>query len=238
MCAGELHLTPLRGVIQLRPSLSRLDRADSLRASGVGGSSEGEGTESEGEEAKPVQIRFARPTNSSSARCARRVWLFINSWGDTHIAVHISFHTHTHAHTHTHVWTGSFARRPSFQQQEQQHAEEAWLPLAYQGVHSEAATEERRLLFATTEDQGSVFSLTQREYLDQVCPVEGPRESEAPIRPVGVLSLDQLKSMPLPQQVSLSCRHCLRLRSGRVDLTSLTVYLHVVAEVNLTGPYA
>ena len=66
MTAGELHVTPLRGLVQLRPRLSHLDQADVGSKRVGGGTSEGEGTESEGEEAKPVLVRFARPTNSNT----------------------------------------------------------------------------------------------------------------------------------------------------------------------------
>ena len=88
-----------------------------------------------------------------------------------------------------------------FQQQEQQQSEEAWLPLVHHGVHSEEATDERRLLFANDEEQSSVSFLSQAAYLEAVCPVERVRERSVPASPSGVLSLSQLTAMPLPQKV-------------------------------------
>ena len=166
--AGELHLTPLHGLVQLRPSLSHLDKTDTgSKKVGIGGVeggalSEGDTTGSEGEEAKPVQVRFARP---DSVRASQSV------------------------------------RKPSYQSQEQQREEETWVPLLYHGMDSECATEERQLLFASEEDHRNVFGVTQSEYLDVVCPMERPEERGVPATPSGVVSLSQLKMLPVPQQV-------------------------------------
>lgn len=166
--AGELHLTPLHGLVQLRPSLSHLDKTDAgSKKVGIGGVeggalSEGDTTGSEGEEAKPVQVRFARP---DSVRASQSV------------------------------------RKPSYQSQEQQREEETWVPLLYHGMDSECATEERQLLFASEEDYRNVFGVTQSEYLDVVCPMERPEERGVPATPSGVVSLSQLKMLPVPQQV-------------------------------------
>ena len=56
---GELHLTPLHDIIQLRPRLDHLDTASTHQGvAGGGGVSDGDttATESEGEEAKPVTV--------------------------------------------------------------------------------------------------------------------------------------------------------------------------------------
>lgn len=165
---GELHMTPLHGLVQLRPSLSHLDKTDTgSKKVGVGGveggaMSEGDTTGSEGEEAKPVQVRFARP---DSVRASQSV------------------------------------RKPSYQLLEQQREEEAWVPLLYHGVDSECATEERQLLFASEENHRDVFGVTQSQYLDLVCPMERPEERGVPAAPSGVVSLSQLKMLPVPQQV-------------------------------------
>ena len=54
---GELHLTPLKGIIQLRPSLHHLDHTP-IQGAGGTAASDGEttATESEEEEAKPVTV--------------------------------------------------------------------------------------------------------------------------------------------------------------------------------------
>ena len=56
------HLTPLQGILQLRPSLCHLEQADTVQHSHTAAASDGDttATESEGEEAKPIQVRFAR----------------------------------------------------------------------------------------------------------------------------------------------------------------------------------
>ena len=62
VCTGELHLTLLQGILQLRPSLRHLEQADTVQHSHTAAASDGDttATESEGEEAKLVQVRFAR----------------------------------------------------------------------------------------------------------------------------------------------------------------------------------
>ena len=66
---GELHLTPLKGVIQLRPSFQYLDRIDAKhgRDSGAGGDS---GDMPQDEDAKPVMVRFA-PVETEEAKARR-----------------------------------------------------------------------------------------------------------------------------------------------------------------------
>ena len=72
-CAGELHLTPLRGIVQLRPSLAHLDQAVAGRRHGSSApdpvATDGDTTESEGEEAKPVTVKFARRDVGRWANC-------------------------------------------------------------------------------------------------------------------------------------------------------------------------
>ena len=118
---NELHLTPLKAVLQLRPSLSHLDQADagnkvataSAAAAGGGGgggtgsASDGDVTESEGEEAKPVTVKFARQSTVRS-----KVW-----------------------------------RRLLYQQLEEKRNEEPWTELKYQGLYSEEATDVREEVY-------------------------------------------------------------------------------------------
>lgn len=64
--SGSLHLTPLQDVLQLRPSLSYLDKADigvhkTEAAANTATNSGGDTTESEGEDAKLVTVRFSKP---------------------------------------------------------------------------------------------------------------------------------------------------------------------------------
>ena len=51
---GELHVTPLKGILQLRPSFVFLDRGDSKQESTGAG---GDDSQDEEEEAKPITVR-------------------------------------------------------------------------------------------------------------------------------------------------------------------------------------
>ena len=51
---GELHVTPLKGILQLRPSFVYLDRGDSKQESTGAG---GDDSQDEEEEAKPITVR-------------------------------------------------------------------------------------------------------------------------------------------------------------------------------------
>ena len=79
---------------------------------------------------------------------------------------------------------------------------ESWLSLQYNDVDSEEASEERRLIFADRDDHTKVFSQTMENYVDTVCPRTVTQETTHPVAmPTGVLSLAELKSLPLSQQV-------------------------------------
>ena len=56
---GELHVTPLKGVLYLRPSFGYLDRVDKKHAvGGVPGNVPDESEEPEEPEATPVTVRY------------------------------------------------------------------------------------------------------------------------------------------------------------------------------------
>ena len=62
---GDLHLTTVKQIIQLKPTLSYLDAAETgAKATAAG--SDGDTTESEGEEAVPITVRFARQKGQSA----------------------------------------------------------------------------------------------------------------------------------------------------------------------------
>ncbi|XP_064406985.1 DNA-directed RNA polymerase III subunit RPC5-like [Halichondria panicea] len=152
---GDLHLTSVKHILQLKPTLSYLDAAESGAKASVAGS-DGETTESEGEEAVPVNVRFARQKGQSA-----------------------------------------YPLRKSFAETNRCD----WSDATYYGIESEEATEERGLLFAS-EDAGVNFDLRPSEYLNVVCPMDQPLSSDGPVAmPTGVLSLSQLKTLPLDEQV-------------------------------------
>ena len=167
----ELHLTPLHAIVQMRSSLSHLDKADTgakkAATATVSGSDGGDTTESEGEEAKPVVVKFAR--RESKVKSQQK----------------------------------NVGRRQNFQEvMENRRSSENWVPVEYNDVDSEEAGEERKLLFADRDDQTKVFSQSMDGYIDVVCPKTVTQETTPPVAmPTGVLSLADLKSLPLAQQV-------------------------------------
>ena len=68
--SDELHLSPLCGLIQLRPGMGYLDKVDTgtKKSNLFGTSNDGDTTESEGEEAKPVTVRFAKRESLAKAQ--------------------------------------------------------------------------------------------------------------------------------------------------------------------------
>ena len=180
--AEELHLTPLHGVVQLRPSLSHLDTADSGAKRAAAGSDGGDTTGSEGEEAKPVVVKFAR--RESKVKGQQK----------------------------------GISRRMNFQEvMENRKTSEPWLAVQYNDVESEEASEERRLLFADRDDHTGVFSQTMESYVDTVCPRTITQETTHPVAmPTGVLSLAELKSLPLSQQVVKLLRNVHMIQFSRL----------------------
>lgn len=163
-----LHITPLQGVVQLKPDLTYLDCADigtkKMEVAANMSDEGGDTTESEGEEAKPVTVRFARPTNAAKAqkKVGRKLTFTENS---------------------------SKARE--------------WTAVAYHGVESEEAEEERRLLFAAEEDQRDWFRLPEDKYLDSIFPKEACRLEESGSEGGNGLpmSLEQIVKLPIRRQV-------------------------------------
>lgn len=182
----QLHLTPLHSIVQLRPSLSHLDKADSgakkAAATVAGSDGGGDTTESEGEEAKPVVVKFAR--RESKVKSQQK----------------------------------SVGRRMNFHEaMENRRTSENWITVQYNNLESYEAAEERRLLFADHENQSSLFSQTMEDYVDTVCPRTVTQEATPPVAmPTGVLSLADLKSLPLNQQVVKLLRNAHMMQLNRL----------------------
>ena len=74
-----------------------------------------------------------------------------------------------------------------------------WTKIPYFGIDSEEAEEERRLLLAGDDDQQEVLKRLPGLYLS------GKREwnrNETSGLPIGVVSLEQIKKLPLHKQVT------------------------------------
>ena len=163
----------------MRSSLSHLDKADTgakkaaaaVNEGGSVGGGDTTATESEGEEAKPVIVKFARRESKVKGQG--------KSSG------------------------GGVGRRVNFQEfMENKKKSEAWIAVNYNDIDSEEAAEERRLLFAERDDQSGVFSQTVQGYVDNICPKVIMQEATPTVAmPTGVLSLTELKALPLAQSV-------------------------------------
>ncbi|XP_022084969.1 DNA-directed RNA polymerase III subunit RPC5-like [Acanthaster planci] len=159
---GELHLTPLHGIIQLKPSFAYLDKADQKSKVERAGDTEGESSQEEEEEAKPIKVQFARP-ESDQAR-ARRL--------------------------------------ASYSHHEKMMSEEMWVPLTCRPVQDERSYSEREKLFCQAMDsEVSPLNLPSKDYLATLVPEASEDEADKPQLPSNVLSMSNLKSMNLADQV-------------------------------------
>ncbi|XP_071479942.1 DNA-directed RNA polymerase III subunit RPC5-like [Diadema antillarum] len=157
---GELHLTPLHSIIQLRPSFGYLDKADSR---GKQDKMEVDGTDSQDEEdAKPVTVKMVRPeTDQARAR-----------------------------------------RLASYEYHEQKMAEEQWIHVHHRPIDDVLSEREREQLYCQSVDNEiNQLVLPPKEYLSSLIPEPEEDKLAKPKMPVNILSMSQLKTMTLPDQV-------------------------------------
>ncbi|XP_060071471.1 DNA-directed RNA polymerase III subunit RPC5-like isoform X2 [Ylistrum balloti] len=160
---GEVHLTPLHAIVQLRPNFDYLDSADSRVKVEIGaGDAGGESSQDEAEEeAKPIAMKFARQeTDEAKAR-----------------------------------------RLASYDYLQKKQEEEAWHRLHFYNINSGVAESERLKLVSSKGDEISEFQIQANEYLRMLVPPLGETQEEKPAMPSNVLSLTQLRTMPLPDQI-------------------------------------
>ncbi|CAG5904359.1 unnamed protein product [Menidia menidia] len=161
---GELHITPLTGILQLRPSFSYLDKADNKTREREAANEGGDSSQDEAEEeVKAITVRFARPESEQARQ--RRI--------------------------------------QSYEFLQKKQAEEPWIHLQYHGVKDGRSEHEKQYLYCQSGDgsDNSELVKTPKEYLDMLMP---PLEEEKVVKPVGpsnVLSMAQLRTLPLGEQV-------------------------------------
>nr|XP_006818447.1 PREDICTED: DNA-directed RNA polymerase III subunit RPC5-like [Saccoglossus kowalevskii] len=196
---GELHLTPLHGIVQLRPSFSYLDKADVRIKQEKAMENEGESSQDEvEEEAKPVMVKFARPeTDQAKAR-----------------------------------------RLASWQYLQQKQSQEMWVDLKFHHLGSEHSEKEYGYLYSRGNDLDvTEFSTSSKDYLGMLMPEEETSDRKMPQMPSNVLSMTQLKTMPLADQVRallasakvLQFSQLLTLISGHSDVMAVLRSLQQVA---------
>lgn len=158
---GELHLTPIHGALQLRPSFEYLNKGEANVRQNTSLTEEGDSQDEE-DEAKPLTVKFARPeTERAKAQ-----------------------------------------RLSSFKYLEKKKAEESWKNVQFYGPQDYVAEAEHKLLYCQAMDSESLeFQVNARDYLKLLTPSASQEESSKPHLPNNVLSMTQLKTMDLPDQV-------------------------------------
>ncbi|MBN3277763.1 RPC5 polymerase, partial [Polyodon spathula] len=161
---GELHLTPLHGILQLRPSFSYLDKADSKHREREAANEDGDSSQDEVEEdVKQITVRFSRPESEQARQ--RRI--------------------------------------QSYEFLQKKHAEEPWVHLHYYGLKDSRSEHERQYLFCqfTGMAENTELVKSPSEYLAMLMPPPVEGEVAKPECPSNVLSMAQLRNLPLGDQV-------------------------------------
>uniref|UniRef100_A0A3P8W1L5 Polymerase (RNA) III (DNA directed) polypeptide E n=1 Tax=Cynoglossus semilaevis TaxID=244447 RepID=A0A3P8W1L5_CYNSE len=161
---GELHITPLTGILQMRPSFSYLDKADNKTREREAANEGGDSSQDEAEEeAKAITVRFARPESEQARQ--RRI--------------------------------------QSYEFLQKKQAEEPWIHLQYHAARDSRSEHERQYLFCQSVDasQNSELVKTPKEYLDMLMPPLTEEKFVKPVGPSNVLSMAQLRTLPLGDQV-------------------------------------
>ncbi|NXJ13875.1 RPC5 polymerase, partial [Odontophorus gujanensis] len=163
---GELHLTPLHGILQLRPSFTYLDKADAKHREREAANEGGDSSQDEAEDdIKQITVRFSRPETEQARQ--RRV--------------------------------------QSYEFLQKRQAEEHWIHLHYYGLKDSRSEHERQYLFSQghglTENTELIKSPS--EYLMMLMPPSIEEENDKPMAPSNVLSMAQLRTLPLADQIKI-----------------------------------
>ncbi len=174
---NELHLTPIKGVIQLRPNFGYLDHADGKQAARAGVDGEDGGSQDEEEEeAKHVTVRFARrETEEAKAR-----------------------------------------REASYEYVHKKRDEENWINVRHHQIEDSVSESERTLLQARNMNEVAEFHISNEAYMDKLVPKIVEEENEKPPMPNNVLSLAELKTMPLGDQIKALMKNAKVLRFSQL----------------------
>ncbi|KAB0389304.1 hypothetical protein E2I00_017103 [Balaenoptera physalus] len=156
---GELHLTPLHGILQLRPSFSYLDKADAKHREREAANEAGDSSQDEAEE-------DVKQITSEQAR-QRRV--------------------------------------QSYEFLQKKHAEEPWVHLHYYGLRDSRSEHERQYLLCQGSSgvENTELVKSPSEYLMMLMPPSQEEEKDKPVAPSNVLSMAQLRTLPLADQIKI-----------------------------------
>ncbi|XP_054436885.1 DNA-directed RNA polymerase III subunit RPC5 isoform X2 [Pteronotus mesoamericanus] len=163
---GELHLTPLHGILQLRPSFSYLDKADAKHREREAANEAGDSSQDEAEEdVKQITVRFSRPESEQARQ--RRV--------------------------------------QSYEFLQKKHAEEPWVHLHYYGLRDSRSEHERQYLLCQGSSgvENTELVKSPSDYLMMLMPPSQEEEKDKPVAPSNVLSMAQLRTLPLADQIKI-----------------------------------
>uniref|UniRef100_A0A6J0U5N1 DNA-directed RNA polymerase III subunit RPC5 n=1 Tax=Pogona vitticeps TaxID=103695 RepID=A0A6J0U5N1_9SAUR len=163
---GELHVTPLHGILQMRPSFSYLDKADAKYREREAANEPGDSSQDEAEEdVKQITVRFSRPESEQARQ--RRV--------------------------------------QSYEFLQKRQAEEHWVHLHYYGLRDSRSEHERQYLFSQGHSLAGNTELIKSpsEYLMMLVPPSVEEEKDKPVAPSNVLSMAQLRTLPLADQIKI-----------------------------------
>ncbi|KAM3826524.1 DNA-directed RNA polymerase III subunit RPC5 isoform 1-T1 [Vipera latastei] len=163
---GELHLTPLNGILQMRPSFAYLDKADAKYREREAANEHGDSSQDEAEEdVKQITVRFSRPESEQARQ--RRV--------------------------------------QSYEFLQKRQAEEHWVHLHYYGLKDSRSEHERQYLFSQGHSMAGNTELIKSpsEYLMMLVPPSVEEEKEKPVAPSNMLSMAQLRTLPLADQIKI-----------------------------------
>eukprot|EP00076_Gallus_gallus_P026951 XP_015150055.1 DNA-directed RNA polymerase III subunit RPC5 isoform X2 [Gallus gallus] len=162
----ELHLTPLHGILQLRPSFTYLDKADAKHREREAANEGGDSSQDEAEDdVKQITVRFSRPETEQARQ--RRV--------------------------------------QSYEFLQKRQAEEHWVHLHYYGLKDSRSEHERQYLFSQGHGLAENTELIKSpsEYLMMLMPPSVEEENNKPMAPSNVLSMAQLRTLPLADQIKI-----------------------------------
>ncbi|NP_997919.1 DNA-directed RNA polymerase III subunit RPC5 [Danio rerio] len=161
---GELHLTPLQGILQMRPSFTYLDKADTKHREREAANEAGDSSQDEAEDdVKQITVRFSRPESEQARQ--RRI--------------------------------------QSYEFLQKKQAEEPWVHLHYHAIKDSRSEHERQYLYCQAMDttENTELVKTPREYLSMLMPPLAEEKVVKPVGPSNVLSMAQLRTLPLGDQV-------------------------------------
>uniref|UniRef100_A0A8K9XAY1 Polymerase (RNA) III (DNA directed) polypeptide E n=1 Tax=Oncorhynchus mykiss TaxID=8022 RepID=A0A8K9XAY1_ONCMY len=90
---GELHITPLQGILQMRPSFSYLDKADCKHREREAANEGGDSSQDEADEdVKAVTVRFSRPESEQARQRRIQSYDFLQKKQAEESWVHLHYH--------------------------------------------------------------------------------------------------------------------------------------------------